>query len=334
MSKRTILDQIMLWPDQQLFRQFKVDGRGADTGRKRQRVYEALDEQNLAEVARGDGTIIEAYEEIDPKPPSERQLEYAEKLGIKSIPAKASFYEVSNLINQVIKKNLVLGGRAAGLTVPDNLTFEQGRDLEELLWCTDDGEKQIWRHSSLPTEREVMNARAIGVSDITEFTSAAMVFVRAWEHLNSEDDKTALAAWFIYNVYIDVAKAGVHESLMPNDPRLFVLGAEFIKDDKAAKSLLRSPTYLRFRAQQGGWSDAHAHASRTTLAYKQAEALIGSELKVYRDRSDQKQPLKPNPKASSLEKENKDGCAAVVALFFILPLAAAGGLLWMISINL
>jgi hypothetical protein len=322
----------MLWPDQQLLRQFKVDGRGADTGRKRQRIYEALDEQNLAEVAREDGTIIEAYEEIDPKPPSERQLEYAEKLGIKSIPPKASFYEVSNLINNAIKKNLVLCGRAAGLTVPDDLTYEQGRDLEELLWCADDGEKQIWRHSSLPTELEVKNASAIGVSDITEFTSAAMVFARAWEHLNSDDEKSVLAAWFVYNVYIDLSSANVHDSLIPNDPRFLVLGSEFIKDEKAAKSLLRSPTYLRFRVQQGGSSEAHAHASRTTLAYKQAEALIGREFKISRDRSEQKQPSKP--KASRIEQENKDGCAAVVALFFILPLAAAGGLLWMISVNL
>lgn len=259
----------MLWPDQQLFRQLKVDGRGADTGRKRQRIYEALDEQNLVEVAKDDGTIIETYQEIDPKPPSERQLEYAEKLGIKSIPPKASFYEVSNLINQAIKKNLVIGGRAAGLKVPDDLSYEQGRDLEELLWCTDDGEKQIWRHSSLPTELELKNARAVGVSDITEFTSAALLFARAWEHLSSGDDKTGLAAWFIYNVYIDLASANVHESLMPNDTRLLVLGSGFMKDEKAAKSLLRSPTYLRFRTQQGGWSEAHAHASRTTLAYKQ-----------------------------------------------------------------
>jgi hypothetical protein len=322
----------MLWPDQQLLRQFKVDGRGADTGRKRQRIYEALDEQNLVEVAKDDGTIIETYEEIGPKPPSERQLEYAEKLGIKIIPPKASCYEVSNLINQAIKKNLVLGGRAAGLKVHHDLSYEEGRDLEELLWCTDDGEKQIWRHSSLPTDLEVSSAKAIGISDITEFTSAASLFARAWEHLTSDDDKTGLAAWFIYNVYIDLASANVHESLMPNDPRLLVLGSEFVKDEKAAKSLLRSPTYLRFRAQQGGWSEAHAHASRTTLAYKQAEALIGRQFKIYRERADKKQPSTPN--ANRLKEENKDGCAAVVALFFIIPLAAAGGLLWMISINL
>ena len=322
----------MLWPDQQLLRQFKVDGRGADTGRKRQRIYEALDEQNLVEVAKDDGTLIETYQEIEPKPPSERQLEYAEKLGIKSIPPKASFYEVSNLINQAIKKSLVIGGRAAGLKVPDDLSYEQGRDLEELLWCTEDGEKQIWRHSSLPTEVELKDARSVGVSDITEFTSTALLFARAWEHLDSGDDKAGLAAWFIYNVYIDLASTNVHESLMPNDPRLLLMGSEFMTDEKAAKSLLRSPTYLRFRTQQGGWSEAHAHASRSTLAYKQAEALIGREFKIYRERTDNKQPS--TPKASSLKEENKDGCAAVVALFFILPLAAAGGLLWMISINL
>ena len=327
-----MLDQIMLWPDQQLLRQFKVDGKGADTGRKRQRVYEALDEQNLVEVARDDGTTIEAYEEIDPRPPSEKQLEYAENLGIKNIPRKASFYEVSNLINQAIKRSLVLGGRAVGLRVPDDLSYEQGRDLEELLWCTEDGEKQIWQHSSLPTDMEVKRAKAIGVSDITEFTSAAMVFARSWEHLNCEDDKTALAAWFIYNVFMDLASANEHESLMPKDPRFLALGSEFMKDEKATKSLLRSPTYLRFRAQQGGWSEAHAHALRTTLAYKKAEALIGSEFNIYRERSDKKNPSKT--KAIRLEQENNDGCAAVVALLFILPLAAAGGFIWMISVKL
>jgi|GEM_PF-6492991 len=322
----------MLWRDQQPLRQFKIDGKGAETGRKRQRTYEALDEQDLFEVAKDDGTVIEAYTEIDPKPPSERQLEYAVKLGIKDILPNASFYEVSNLINQAIKRSLVHGGRAAGLTVPDEISYEQGRDLEELLWCTDEGEKEIWRHSSLPTELEIRTARAIGVTDITEYTGAAMLFARVWEHLDADPDKTKLAVWYIYNAYIDLTASKLSESLSPDDPRLLVLGEEFLQDEKAAKSLFRSPTYLRFRAQQGGWSESHAHASRTTLAYKQAEALIGREFKVYRDRLDQRQPAKSA--RSRQVQDGKDGCAAVVALFFIAPLAAAGGLIWVISVRL
>ena len=323
----------MLWKDQPLLRKFKVDGKGVDTGRKRQRTYEAVDEQNLVEVARNDGTLIEAYEEIAPRPPSERQLEYAKIHGITDIPPNASFYEVSNLINRAVKKSLVLGGRAAGLAVPEEITYEQGRDLEELLWCTSDiGEKEVWRHSNLPTELEVWSAKAIGITDITEYTSAAMLFARAWEHLDADTDKTKLAAWVIYNVYLDLTSDIGGESLAPDDPRFLVLGSEFLKDERGAKSLFRSPTYLRFRAQQGGWSEAHAHASRTTLAYKQAEELIGREFKVRRDRSDQKPPTKA--KASKLAQENKDGCAAVVALFFILPLGAVGGLIWMISVYL
>lgn len=322
----------MLWRDQEPLRQFKVDGRGAESGRKRQRIYEALNEQDLFEVAKDDGTVIEAYVEIDPKPPSERQLEYADKLGIKGILPNASFYEVSNLINQAIKRSLVHGGRAAGLTVPDEISYEQGRDLEELLWCADEDGKEIWRHSSLPTDLEIRSARVIGVTDITEYTGAAMLFARAWDHLDTDPDKTKLAAWYIYNAYIDLTTSKVSESLVPDDPRLLVLAEEFLQDEKAAKSLFRSPTYLRFRAQQGGWSESHAHASRTTLAYKQAEMLIGREFKVYRDRSDQKQPVKS--KKSIQAQDSKDGCAAVVALFFILPLAAAGGLVWVISVRL
>ena len=165
----------MLWRDQAPLRQFKVDGRGAEPGRKKQRIYEALDEQDLFEVAKDDGTVIEAYVEIDPKPPSERQLEYADKLGIKGVLPNASFYEVSNLINQAIKRSLVHGGRAAGLTVPDEISYEQGRDLEGLLWCTDEDGKEIWRHSSFPADLEIRSARAIGVTDITEYTGAAML---------------------------------------------------------------------------------------------------------------------------------------------------------------
>ncbi len=322
----------MLWRDQQPLRQFKIDGRGAETGRKRQRTYEALDEQDLFKVAKDDGTVIEAFTEIDPKPPSERQLEYAEKLGIKDILPNASFYEVSNRINQAIKRSLVHGGRAAGLTVPDEISYEQGRDLEELLWCTDEGRKEIWRHSSLPTDLEIRSATVIGVTDITEYTGAAMLFARTWEHLDADPDKTKLAAWYIYNAYIDLKASTVSESLSPDDPRLLVLGEEFLQDEKAAKSLFRSPTYLHFRAQQGGWSESHAHASRTTLAYKQAEALIGREFKVYRDRSDQRKPAK-SAKSRQVQ-DAKDGCAAVVALLFIIPLAAAGGLIWVISVRL
>jgi hypothetical protein len=159
-----------------------------------------------------------------------------------------------------------------------------------------------------------------------------MLFARAWNHLEADPDKTKLAAWYIYNAYIDLTSSKVGESLVPDDPRLLVLAEEFLQDDKAAKSLFRSPTYLRFRAQQGGWSESHAHASRTSLAYKQAEMLIGKEFKVYRERSDQKQPVEP--KKGFQAQDSKDGCAAVVALFFIIPLAAAGGLVWVISVRL
>ena len=322
----------MLWRDQQPLRQFKVDGRGAESGRKRQRIYEALDEQDLFKVANDDGTIIESYVELDPKPPSERQLEYAEKLGIIDILPNASFYEVSTRINQAIKRSLIHGGRSAGLTVPDEISYEQARDLEELLWCSDEGGKEIWRHSSLPTDLEVRSARSIGVTDISEYTGAAMLFARAWEHLDADPDKTKLAAWYIYNAYIDLRSSKVSEFLAPDDPRLLVLAEEFLQDEKAAKSLFRSPTYLRFRAQQGGWSESHAHASRATLAYKQAEMLIGREFKVYRERSDQKQPVKSA--RSRQAQDAKEGCAAVVALFFIIPLAAVGGLIWVISVRL
>ena len=60
--------------------------------------------------------------------------------------------------------------------------------------------------------------------------------------------------------------------------------------------------------------------------------LIGREFKVYRDGSGQKQPLKS--KESIQAQGSKDGRSVVVALFFIVPLAAAGGLAWVISVRL
>lgn len=74
---------------------------------------------------------------------------------------------------------------------------EQGRDLEELQWRTDESEKQIWRLSSLPAEFEIRSAKAIGITGIAEYTSAAMLFARAWDHLDADPDKTKIDAWYI-----------------------------------------------------------------------------------------------------------------------------------------
>lgn len=321
----------MLWPDQQPLRQFRVSGKGIQTGRPRQRVYEAIDEQHLAQVAGEDGTTIEGVEELQPRQPSENQLNYAKKLGINDILDNSSFYEVSNLINDAIKQELIKGGRLAGLAVPNEITYEEGRDLEELIWKTDDGEQVVWGRGNLPIAKEVENARAVGVTDITQFTSAALLYSRAWEKLDAGDDKTRLAAWYIFNVYLDFLTGDKEVTSIPNDPSFLRLAGEFLKEEKATRSLMRSSTYLRFRAQPGGWSDAHAHATRETIAYSLASKLIEVEFHIRRFSPTKKAS---KPPVSKTPAEESTGCSAVVAILFIVPLSAAAGLVYAITTKL
>ena len=112
----------MIWPDEYSSRHFRVTGTGINTGRKRQRVYDARDEQHLIQVAEADGTIIDSYVEIPPPPPSEGQLDYAKKLGIANLPENASYHDVYKLINNEIKRRLIEGGRKAGLSVSNEIS--------------------------------------------------------------------------------------------------------------------------------------------------------------------------------------------------------------------
>ncbi|MGM0985311.1 MAG: hypothetical protein ACQEXG_18145 [Pseudomonadota bacterium] len=77
---------------------FKVQGTGKDSGNSRTRIYTAKDESAAREMAEADVTVIGEIEELPPEPPTERQLAYAQELGIK-IPGDATKDELSDLIS-------------------------------------------------------------------------------------------------------------------------------------------------------------------------------------------------------------------------------------------
>jgi hypothetical protein len=77
---------------------FNVQGTGKDSGRSRTRTYTAKDEIAAREMAEADGTAISEIEELPPEPPTDRQLAYAQDLGIK-IPGDATKDELSDLIS-------------------------------------------------------------------------------------------------------------------------------------------------------------------------------------------------------------------------------------------
>lgn len=77
---------------------FKVQGTGKDSGRSRTRTYTAKDKIAAREMAEADGTAAGEIEELPPEPPTERQLAYAQDLGIK-IPGDATKDELSDLIS-------------------------------------------------------------------------------------------------------------------------------------------------------------------------------------------------------------------------------------------
>lgn len=322
----------MLWPDQNPSRQFRVAGIGIATGRKRQRVYDALDEYHLIQVAEADGTKVDSFEEVPPPPPTENQLNYARKLGIINIPENANYNDLYSLINTAVKQKLIYEGRRAGLSVPSEISFEEGRDLEDLLVNMVDGEESAWSHRSLPTEREVQDAREVGVSDITQFTSACKLYERVWQLLSTENDLSRLAGWYIYNVCLDLLQEKQRAEISPSDSLISTLGNEFVKNDKAVKSLMRSSTYLRFRATPGYGNLDAPHATRETVAFKIAEELIGGVFQIERAA----RPKNPNLKTAVNVKNTEagSGCAGVVVILFILPLSLAAGLVYSISLHL
>ena len=77
---------------------FEVEGTGKRTGRKRKRVYSAVNLEAARKMADEDQTQIERITELPPDPPTERQLAYAKDLGIE-IPTDATKADVSDLIS-------------------------------------------------------------------------------------------------------------------------------------------------------------------------------------------------------------------------------------------
>ena len=80
---------------------YEVHGKGKDTGRKRNRIYSAFNEKEARQLAESDGTLVEQVIEVPPEPPTDRQLKYAQDLGI-TIPENASKDDLRDLISQKV----------------------------------------------------------------------------------------------------------------------------------------------------------------------------------------------------------------------------------------
>lgn len=287
-----------LWPYQEPLKTYRVKGKGISTGKTRQRTYEARSLAHLEEVAKEDETLVESAEEVEPRQPTSNQLNYAKDLGIKDIPGGISYYELSNMINDAIKNDIICAGRSAGLDIAKDISYEEAKDLEELIFSVWDDQQQIkWRHGSIPTQKETEMAKAVAAEiKVTKFTSAASLHERVWEVLDANQDKTGLASWYLLNVYLDVLGAEWSELISPSDLRLARLAHEFLHDKKAEKSLLGSPPYLRFRESMGVFK---RYASRGTIAYEKAIQLLSKEfLEVG----------KVAPRKKTQDRQAKAGC--------------------------
>lgn len=83
---------------------YEIKGKGKDTGRMRRRIYSAPNETEAKQLAEADGTLVEEATEIQPYPPTERQLDYARDLGI-SIPDNVTADYLSDLISLKVDRD-------------------------------------------------------------------------------------------------------------------------------------------------------------------------------------------------------------------------------------
>ena len=86
---------------------YEVVGFGRETGRKRIRIYEAKNIEDVVMMAASEGTIVDMSKiRILPESPAtEQQLEYAKNLGIK-IPKNATKRELTKLISQAVEEEM------------------------------------------------------------------------------------------------------------------------------------------------------------------------------------------------------------------------------------
>jgi hypothetical protein len=86
---------------------YEVVGFGRETGRKRVRIYEAKNIEDVVMMAASEGTIVDMSKiRILPESPAtEQQLEYAKNLGIK-IPKNATKRELTKLISQAVEEEM------------------------------------------------------------------------------------------------------------------------------------------------------------------------------------------------------------------------------------
>lgn len=86
--------------------EYEVRGTGITTGRQRKRVYRASNEDQARQLALADGTSVELVTKLPPEPPSERQLEYANGIGLK-FPEDVSGAELSSLLTNYERRDKI-----------------------------------------------------------------------------------------------------------------------------------------------------------------------------------------------------------------------------------
>jgi len=104
---------------------YEVVGFGRETGRKRVRIYEAKNKEDVIMMAASEGTIVDMSKiRILPESPAtEPQLEYAKNLGIK-IPENATKTELTKLISDAVEKEMTSEDDDVESTVEKEITNE------------------------------------------------------------------------------------------------------------------------------------------------------------------------------------------------------------------
>lgn len=83
---------------------YKISGKNIDSGRKRTITHQAIDEMTAKAYAEREGIEILEIIQLPEESPTERQIEFAQSLGIK-IPHNVTKYELSDLISISVDKD-------------------------------------------------------------------------------------------------------------------------------------------------------------------------------------------------------------------------------------
>lgn len=227
-------------------KEYQIIGKGRDTGRKRKKIYFAENEIDAKQQAENDGTLIDEIIEIPlpaPEPATEKQLSYADALGI-DIPDNPTKLQLMALIDLKVNKDKPATERHLSFAKHFNINI----DMENRYVL---GKKNLFR----------------------------IIFAELLKQGREKD----LVSWFTFRVYRHLVEGDIDVEIQTIGHDIINEIAETLyQDPKIINSIKRydAEKLIWFGEFIGHNSTVYTGGSEKTYAYKKVKEMLRDRVKL------------------------------------------------------